>query len=1254
METGKPQSVSTLLYGGSVAVPTERKMEAQAPLTAVYIRTVPAPPQQLFPQAQFPVTPPREHATLRLAMPPLYTKDTLPFLRVHIAGGLQPLRQELSLATAIPLAPVARPKSAGKHVCPHCSRDCMKPSVLEKHLRCHTGERPYPCTTCRVSFKTQSNLYKHKRTQAHARLSTESEKSTHSSMGSQESLCGSSVCSSSLDCQVDGESGSLDEEVGAFPLTKYSCTARLTEKVHCWEKPGTDPERGPTGDPVQGKIDLSLATQKTETVQSPGLVKEEVKGKEGETKKQGLTPNRHLPLQRQEATLFFKEWEGSALRGKPHSHESTDSGFSESTDHNMDPLPECITEHHDRPGGSQAAAAGLSQSGPDPRDIVSVREQRSLEEHISKLISENSVVVEDKQLENVRPRKTVLSKQGSIDLPMRYTYKDSFHFDMRNNPAPIAKLDGNRRPMLQSSLQPVRSASAEQAPLTRSSSLPYSVALLTPEQSTQSFSCPRDYVTLIRRGSSGPANPTAFSGKSVDQQLPAHRPLVRQAAVDCNHATEGLFFTNSSMERPVINSDLSCDGGGGSDICGAQSNRKRLRKKAQKFTYNKWHTYKGGTFKKLYNTTKGGISVTSAAKEPSPLSMENLTVQSAKSLPGGHNIIGRPAERPGSKEKHTDSTSPPQRAQIPSDRKKQRTNEIPDLPFQMLPFDPGQLNPVQKVFHVQTADLQICLQIISDEQLALIESRMEKQAATSERRKKTQTQALNFTVPVAGAWENVAHQSMCDQREVDNMKIPPLPELQYMKLNSMDQADVSQAQSGEVKLLPQRSKERAWTHEKTGHNLHHPEGGPSLFPENNNKLCSASGEVNGGGGDDLVDPGTSHSDSRLQPLRHGGVGVSLIHSSSSRPTAPFDSADTPAGLARPQPSGPTHEGSLLVGGLASQKAPESQGRRSSPGQPDSAGPGLAQKSQEPREKDQQCVEETAQSGAQVGAGTALGLPALSLSQTWRGMSAGPGSRPADRASRSHLTPAGDGVNPPRPAAAATVNAARLCGYPGVGPDGRGQVCDQNPVSSPGVHSQRVCPADPNSVRVQADHPHQNPMRTQEMTLKPTGVAQASTRDTVSTHSSDTPAPTQSPLSAMKPSPCPHLPETLQSTLPAHAPNNNNNNNSSSSGAQAEEVKEEGPVSKWREGEVEGGGVTREHVAYGGDPLGGDGGGFPSSRYHHHHQEEEVVLSEAQLGGHQFTKVSSTANMWPLLPNCQGYQEDSSSDDDDEDKLIIEL
>ena len=59
-------------------------------------------------------------------------------------------------------------KKQGKYVCEYCSRHCAKPSVLLKHIRSHTGERPYPCVTCGFSFKTKSNLYKHKKSHAHA------------------------------------------------------------------------------------------------------------------------------------------------------------------------------------------------------------------------------------------------------------------------------------------------------------------------------------------------------------------------------------------------------------------------------------------------------------------------------------------------------------------------------------------------------------------------------------------------------------------------------------------------------------------------------------------------------------------------------------------------------------------------------------------------------------------------------------------------------------------------------------------------------------------------------------------------------------------------------------------------------------------------------------------------------------------------------------------------------------------------------
>lgn len=56
----------------------------------------------------------------------------------------------------------------GRHVCPYCKLSCAKPSVLQKHIRAHTNERPYPCVPCGFAFKTKSNLYKHCRSRAHA------------------------------------------------------------------------------------------------------------------------------------------------------------------------------------------------------------------------------------------------------------------------------------------------------------------------------------------------------------------------------------------------------------------------------------------------------------------------------------------------------------------------------------------------------------------------------------------------------------------------------------------------------------------------------------------------------------------------------------------------------------------------------------------------------------------------------------------------------------------------------------------------------------------------------------------------------------------------------------------------------------------------------------------------------------------------------------------------------------------------------
>lgn len=91
----------------------------------------------------------------------------------HALHGKSPTSPEVQQSGMDQLSEVTskveqKAQKPGKYVCDYCGRACAKPSVLKKHIRSHTGERPYPCIPCGFSFKTKSNLYKHRKSHAHS------------------------------------------------------------------------------------------------------------------------------------------------------------------------------------------------------------------------------------------------------------------------------------------------------------------------------------------------------------------------------------------------------------------------------------------------------------------------------------------------------------------------------------------------------------------------------------------------------------------------------------------------------------------------------------------------------------------------------------------------------------------------------------------------------------------------------------------------------------------------------------------------------------------------------------------------------------------------------------------------------------------------------------------------------------------------------------------------------------------------------
>ncbi|VUZ41361.1 unnamed protein product, partial [Hymenolepis diminuta] len=50
------------------------------------------------------------------------------------------------------------------HKCSYCQKIFDRPSLLQRHIRTHTGERPFPCSNCNSRFATKGGLLDHART----------------------------------------------------------------------------------------------------------------------------------------------------------------------------------------------------------------------------------------------------------------------------------------------------------------------------------------------------------------------------------------------------------------------------------------------------------------------------------------------------------------------------------------------------------------------------------------------------------------------------------------------------------------------------------------------------------------------------------------------------------------------------------------------------------------------------------------------------------------------------------------------------------------------------------------------------------------------------------------------------------------------------------------------------------------------------------------------------------------------------------
>uniref|UniRef100_UPI00398E5BA1 transcription factor HIVEP3-like n=1 Tax=Pristiophorus japonicus TaxID=55135 RepID=UPI00398E5BA1 len=393
-----------------------------------------------------------------------------------------------------------KPQKPGKYICQFCNRPCAKPSVLQKHIRSHTGERPYPCHSCGFSFKTKSNLYKHRKSHAHKLKAglvsgTKGEAFTSTSSLEMEKLSGdepeehtegdestdsedetSGILGHSLDLPSKHKHIPGSSSFGAQELSPRQAAFMLAQQS---ETPSLD-----EGSQVsESSLDLSFSH----------------KSEDSHTIKQKLAlrlSERRKALADEQSQTFLS----------PGSKGSTESGYfsrSESAELQISPpqtsaksYAEIILGKYGRYGQrtSMIAASATQRTqqmasedkpGALSFSVPKAQMEQNVIEHITKLITINEAVVDTSQIDSVKPRRTSLSRRGSIESPKPSTSRDAFQFDLKSLGPSSMSSDPSRHAF--SAVHHVHSAT-ETVPLTRSNSMPSASSTCFPPAFKGSYS----------------------------------------------------------------------------------------------------------------------------------------------------------------------------------------------------------------------------------------------------------------------------------------------------------------------------------------------------------------------------------------------------------------------------------------------------------------------------------------------------------------------------------------------------------------------------------------------------------------------------------------------------------------------------------------------------------------------------------------------------------------------------------------------